>query len=355
MQKTFPMQKLNLKSLLNVSRKNFLSFLKTSPGLPRNLFRNSGSALLYVILVVGLLSALITGFIVKTKEYVNRAGYLENRAKAYYIAKSGISLSKYLISEYNANVLEQNILFKDMSLYQNSYPLFGGAIKLFVYPQGTKFNINMLIYADGSVNETLYGELQKLFYVLGLPQALLNGIENFMLKHSLSYNNLSSNFTKYVNIKTSLNTVMAAGEPQLESGTYKVPFLSIRDLMLVPGMKYKYYYILKNFLCVDSSGLININYAPYQVVYALSPLISVSDAKELVNYRINNPIISVADIANVPGFNESNLTAMSSLIELASAYYKIKAEGYYRGARASITSLYYFVGGNTEKLYERPR
>ncbi len=315
--------------------------------------KNQGSALLYVILVVGLLSALITGFIVKTKEYIDRTGYYENRVKAYYIAKSGLNIAKHLIFEYNSNITEQNILFKDMSAYQNSYPLLGGTVKLFVYPQGAKFNVNMLIYANGAVNETLYEELQKLFYVLGLPPDLLNDIEVFMQKNSLSYTNISSNFTKYVNIKTGLNQTLSAGEPLLASGAYKSPFLTVRDIMLVPQMKYKYYYILKNFLCVNSSGLININYAPYEVIYSLSPSISISDAKELVSYRINNPITSVADITNVPGFNESAATEVSPLIELSSKYYMIKAEGYYRGAYSSITALYYFGGGLPNKMYEK--
>ena len=321
--------------------------------LKDRVFKDHGSALLYVILVVGLLSALITGFIVKTKEYVSRTGYYENRVKAYYIAKSGLNIAKYLISEYNSNITEQNLLFKDMSVYQNSYPLLGGTAKLFVYPQGTKFNVNMLIYANGTVNETLYEELRRLLYVIGLPPVVLNDIEVFMQKNSLSYTDLSSNFTKYVNIKTGYNQTLSAGEPQLESGTYKAPFLTVRDLMLVPGMKYKYYYILKNFLCVNSSGLININYAPYEVIYSLSPLISVSAAKELVGYRLNNPITSAADITSVPGFNESAVTAISPLIELSSKYYKIKAEGYYRGAHISISALYYFDGGLPDKMYEK--
>lgn len=312
----------------------------------------AGSALLYVILITGLLSSLILSFIVRTKDYVVRTGYYENYQKSYYIAKSGLNIAKRLLAQYGSNITEQSLLANELSAYQNGYPLLGGTARLFVYPQGAKFNINELVYADGTVNKTLEPELERLFYILGIPQGLIRNIEVFMQKNNLNYAGLSSKFTKYIKVVESPNLQLAAGEPQLQSGKYKASFLTLRDLMLVPGITYKYYYILKNFLCVNSSGMININFAPYEVIYSLSPLISVSAAKELVNYRVNNPFLSLQDISSVSGFQNGAMVSIAPLIEFNSGYYKIVASGAYKNSRAAITALYFFGGSTPEKLYE---
>ncbi len=305
-----------------------------------------GTALIYVILVIGLLSALVTSFIVKTRNYINFAEFTKNQSRAYYIARSGVELSAGFLTKYSSNpqILYQ-ILYK-IAPYESGYPLFGGTLKLRISESGSKFNINQLVYEDGSVNPVLYGEIQRLFNILGIPENVMENIVFFMQKNSLNYENLEIRSMGFINLK-----IIPSSLPVLNN-QFKNQFISLRDLMLVPGMKYKYYYILRHFLTVYSSGAINVNSAPWQVIEALNPDISRNAANELVKYRIENPILSNSQIADIPGFSSSILTAVVNRIETTSSYYLIHSTGVYNGAASKISVLFYDSGGEPQKVYE---
>ena len=305
-----------------------------------------GTALIYVILVIGLLSVLVTSFIVKTRNYINFAEFARDQSRAYYISKSGVELSAGFLTKYSSNPqLLYRILYK-IAPYESGYPLFGGTLKLRISESGSKFNINQLIYEDGSVNQVLYSEIQRLFNILGIPENVMENIVFFMQKNSLNYESLEIRSMGFINLK-----IMPSSLPILNN-QFKNQFISLRDLMLVPSMKYKYYYILRHFLTVYSSGLINVNSAPWQVIEALNPDISRSAANKLVKYRIANPILSNSQIANVPGFSSSILTAIVNQIETTSIYYLIHSTGIYNGAASKISVLFYGSGGKIQKVYE---
>ncbi|MHB1664962.1 MAG: helix-hairpin-helix domain-containing protein [bacterium] len=316
---------------------------------------NNGSAFLYILLILALLSSIILTFISSTINYINFTNNYKNKSKAYYIAKSGISLSTYFVSQYGSNPVSYQELLNKIAPYEGGYPILGGKIKMFVINNDSKFNINQLIFADNQINYPEYSEVQRLFYAIGIPSNILENIITFAQKYQLSYNQLELEFTKLNgNSKAKeylINVNPNSNIPALNT-EYKNTFLTIRDLMLVPGMRYKYYFLLKQFLTVNSSGLIDINTAPYEVIESLNPLISSSAAKELVNYRINNPLTSVSALTSVPGFNSSILSSIVNSIEISSTFYLIKSVGEYSSARVTIESLYNINGGSVQKIYE---
>jgi len=323
--------------------------------MKNTLKNNTGSAFLYILLILALLSVIILSFISSTLHYINFTDYYKDKNKAYYIAKSGIGLSAYFISGYGSNPDGYRELLNEITPYENGYPLLGGNIKISVISNDSKFNINQLIFADNRINSAEYPEIQRLFYILGIPDNILENIVEFAQKNQLSYERLELEFTNLnKNSRTKEYLVNANPNPNIPvlNAEYKNPFLTIRDLMLVPGMKYGYYFLLKQFLTVNSSGLIDINTAPYEVIESLSPLISPDAAKELASYRINNPLASVSALAGVPGFNSSILSSVVNQIEISSAYYRIKSSGEYGRAETAIDSLYYINAGSVQKIYE---
>ncbi len=322
-----------------------------------SLYKNkNGSAFLYVILILMLLSSITLAFLSDTLHYIKYASNYKYKNKSYYIAKSGIKLAAYFISEYGSNPVTYQELLNKTSIYKYGFPILGGYMKLNIVSNDSKFNINQLIFSDNEVNKTEYAELQRLFNILGISSNILQNIVYFMQKHQLNYKQLELKFnsTKKGFIhKEYLSTISTNPDISVLLNTeYKNPFLNIRDLMLVRNMKYKYYYILKHFLTCDSSGLININTASYQTIESLSPMISKSSAQELVEYRAVNPLASLAAIANVPGFNSSILESIVNQVEITSNFYLIKSYGGYKSGSIHIKSLYYINNMTKYKIRE---
>ena len=329
----------------------------------------NGSAFLYVLLILMLLSSIILAFLSNTLHYIKYASNYKYKNKSYYIAKSGVELATFFISQYGANPAAYQNLLNKTAPYQNGFPILGGYIKMQIVNNDSKFNINQLIFSDNQINETEYAELQRLFYILGIPENVLENIVAFMQKNQLNYEQLELKFNTGGrglsgnegndgadgNSGSTLRSYFAPVSPNSNipvlNGEYKNPFLNIRDLMLVYNMRYKYYYILKHFLTCNSSGLIDINTAPYQVIESLSPMISESSAQELTNYRTLNPLTSVSALSGVPGFNSSILQSIINRIEITSDFYLIKSYGRYKSGRTHIKSLYYINGGKY-KIYE---
>lgn len=310
------------------------------------LTKQDGTALIYVILVVSLLTGIIVNFLIKTKEYGDKTGYYEYRNKAYYIALSGVKLGGSALAQYGGNPQTFMMLMSKITAFSSGYPMLGGTLKMELVDGDSKFDINRLVYPNGSVNQNLYNELTRLFTILGIPGELLQDIIIFSQKDTLNYQNLESSSMKY--------TGMAIKPPIVAtflSNLYKNPFISIRDLMLVPGMRYKYYYILKNFLTVYSSGNINLNTAPYEVIESLSPLISDASAKELVVYRLQNPLLSVNQIINVPGFNQEILTQIINGTETSSNLFVINSEGIYNNTKYKMSEFISVGSGQFQKIY----
>ncbi|MHB1660779.1 MAG: type II secretion system minor pseudopilin [bacterium] len=309
---------------------------------------NKGSALIYVILITALLSSLVVSFIVKTQRYIIFTGYRENYEKSYGIAKSGINIAMAVLPQYISDPAELNTLYLQVAPYSSGYPVLGGKLKMMITDNDSKLNINQLIYQNNTVNQVEYSELSRLFGIIGIPEDLLDNIENFMQKNSLNYESLESAKMKYVKLNIAPDTAV----PVL-SAEYKNPFLSLRDMMLVPGMKYKYYYILRHFLTVNSSGLININTASYEVIESLSPEIDEQTAKAAVIYRSGTPFLSPQDIVNAPGMTQAVFTEIISRIETTSDYYLIRSTGYYKNVKCKIRTLYYLGSGLPSKIYEK--
>jgi len=329
--------------------------------------KKNGSAFLYVILILMLLSSIILAFLSNTLHYIKYASNYKYKNKSYYIAKSGVELATFFISQYGANPVTYQNLLNKTAAYENGFPILGGYIKIDIVNNDSKFNINQLIFSDNQVNETEYAELQRLFYILGIPENILENIVSFMQKNQLNYEQLELKFNHSANANENENEgsipldsssskeYFASVSPNTNipvlNGEYKNPLLTIRDLMLVPDMKYKYYFLLKQFLTCNSSGMIDINTAPYQIIESLSPMISENSAKELVNYRTVNPLSSVTALSDVPGFNSSILQLIVNRIEVTSGFYLIKSYGRYKSGRTRIKSLYYINGGKY-KIYE---
>jgi|GEM_PF-2629400 len=329
--------------------------------------KKNGSAFLYVILILMLLSSIILAFLSNTLHYIKYASNYKYKNKSYYIAKSGVELATFFISQYGANPVTYQNLLNKTAAYENGFPILGGYIKIDIVNNDSKFNINQLIFSDNQVNETEYAELQRLFYILGIPENILENIVSFMQKNQLNYEQLELKFNHSANANENENEgsipldsssskeYFASVSPNTNipvlNGEYKNPLLTIRDLMLVPDMKYKYYFLLKQFLTCNSSGIIDINTAPYQIIESLSPMISENSAKELVNYRTVNPLSSVTALSDVPGFNSSILQLIVNRIEVTSGFYLIKSYGRYKSGRTRIKSLYY-INGSKYKIYE---
>ncbi len=64
--------------------------------MAKTIKNKNGSAFLYVLLVLMLLSSIILAFLSDTLHYIKYASNYKYKNKSYYIAKSGVELATFL-------------------------------------------------------------------------------------------------------------------------------------------------------------------------------------------------------------------------------------------------------------------
>ena len=241
-----------------------------------------GMALVLTLLIMAMITAMVVEFVYGV--YTTNAGLYNWREaqKLSLAAKSGISLTTKIISE-NLNRYSYTYPGSVEMPVENILKGFSGKVVIRVVDENGKFNLNSLIWPNGTTNETAFNSFIRL-------------LKNLNLDENIAYR-----------VADWIDRDLEPRRRDSEEGAKNDYLDSVDELLLVKGIDSQAYDKLSPLVTVYGieqvyNNLININTASRAVIMSLDDNITEALAERVINYRALEPFNGVSDLVRVAGF-----------------------------------------------------
>ena len=305
--------------------------------------RESGLALLVVLLTIALLTIVVMEFTYSAQVETHFALAVRNGLQAYYLARSGVNIGELLLLRDPSKGTDS-----EQDLWAQRFPPLpagDGTIALRIRDEGSVLNLNGILSGD-SVRPERVAIFTRLFDLLGIDQQVLAAIVDWID---------SDNEPR--------TTPMGAEQPYYLGMTPPVtvrngPLVTLRELLSVRGVTPAILERLEGFVAVHrrQDGLVvNVNTAPAEVLYALSEGLSADPGivDRLIATRREQPFLTQGDWRSIPGFDEA-LGESRAFVKLGSMYFRIEAMGTVNQTTRGIVARVRRDGGRLQRVTWTP-
>lgn len=241
-----------------------------------------GMAVVLTLLIMAMITAMVVEFVYGV--YTTNAGLYNWREaqKLSLAAKSGISLTTKIISE-NQNRYSYTYPGSIEMPVENILKGFSGKVVIRVVDENGKFNLNSLVWPNGTTNETAFNSFIRL-------------LKNLNLDENIAYR-----------VTDWIDRDLEPRRRDSEEGAKNDYLDSVDELLLVKGIDSQAYDKLSPLVTVYGieqvyNNLININTASRAVIMSLDDNITEALAERVINYRALEPFNGVSDLVRVAGF-----------------------------------------------------
>ena len=309
----------------------------------------AGVALLITLLVLVLIVILAMEIFRSGARAAQTGAYGRDSIRGTIIAEAGLAAARIALREsakdYNYDTLDQ--------LWSRPVPpieLGDGTVLVTVEDEERKINLNKLVLPNGiAPDDQRVAVFRKLLAVLEIDPSLADAVVDWL----------------------DVDDTTRAGGP--ESPYYlSLPypyrakndlFDTLDELRLVRGITSEKFEQLKPFITVQSSGKVNINTAPKEVLMALSAgqdaaaagEIGASAADQVIEYRKDNPFKNAPDIGNVsPALKDLYAkTRFRDLIDVKGTVFHVRSTGNVSGTYRTIDAMGVRYGKDIQWRYWR--
>ncbi|MDO8432966.1 MAG: type II secretion system minor pseudopilin GspK [Candidatus Binatus sp.] len=301
-----------------------------------------GIALLAVLLGIALMTMLVVDFAMSAGLGYVSAANQANELRAYYLARSGISVGIALLAA-DARAQTQtespaDSLLDRWAMPFPPMPLEGGVVSLSVVDEARKLAINSLIDPNKGVpNAAAVQRLMRLFTILGVSPDLVPAILDWTDPDETdSPGGAEANY--YLSLR-----------PPYQPRNGPMPTLG--DLRMVRGVSEAVYNRIAPFLTVMPELQVNANTASPQVLASLEPEL-MEDPKiveQIMAVRLVQPFTKVTDVANLPSVGTIG-TRLTQDITTRSQFFTIRGMGIFAGARKTVSATFHREQNGTGTL-----
>lgn len=304
-----------------------------------------GSALIITLLVIATLTGLTVGFSEESGVELSLAGFSRDGYRAYEMARSAAHLGLSILGNEKDEDMEE--LRKEWRRF-GAHPFpdqlpeeisFLGGIS----DENGKINVNALLNDKGEIDEERRQQLIWLFQALGIDQGRAAPLLDWLDSDDIE--RLDGAESHYYR-----------GLPRpYDCGNG--PFLSAGQIFLVKGFKDMDRLgeggkkSLLDYLTIYSDGKININAASREVLESLSENLDAAVADTIIEYRDKNPFLSVEDLKNVVGIDETLFNEIKGWVSVESSAFSIETEGRCQEAVARIKAVAVKEEGRLKLIY----
>jgi len=235
-----------------------------------------GSALIITLLLVTILTGLVVDFVYEVYIDSSSLSNWGNAQRASLIAKSGQAIGAEFIREIKKEAYTDR---SEVELPVEQDFGTGTSLSIVIEDENSRFNINSIIYDNGTDNADAISSLKKLLEYLNINPSLALSIADWIDPDS---------------------------EPRLynSENAAKNDFLwSVDELKLIEGIDRNIFDKISPFMRVslNSDKLININTAEIPVLLSLDPEMTEILAKNIIDHRKSYPFENPAKVPNVTG------------------------------------------------------
>ena len=293
-----------------------------------------GMALLLVLIIVSLLSALVIEFSFSTLVDLRATETFRDRTKAYYLARGGIDAARVILQQ-DSNKFDHPAEFWGSPLL--NIPAGDGDVSVTITDLTGRFNLNFIADTRGNRLPGYYR-----FIVLCQEVLLLDQPQARQLADSL-VNWFIADKTKV----TPDDAYYAGLQPPYRRRGKKLTVLD--ELRLVKGFDQQRFETLKPYLRVTGTEQINLNTAPVEVLYAwqfsaadknVGVVLGQDDLPALAAHRRKFPFRQLADLSQVEGFYDRWSTAwLAGSVGVTGSGYQVESQGRINGVTRLASAI----------------
>jgi len=275
--------------------------------------RERGSILVIVVFVLMLVSFWVFGFTKETLFSQRDLATQIDRKKAYQAAKAGLEYSLFLLESQGIETLDGSHQFEDARFqYQ-------------VRNEDGKWDFNSLVDGDGHLVDSQAAGISRFLALAGFkaeaPQ-IVQSFADWVDADDIARTH-GAESRSYEGVRCANSPMQAFSEWKWVQG--------INDLAKAK--------ILRRGCTLFSTGKININTAPFEVVMTLSEEMNEPLAKEILSFRRGRKIQQISDLKQVQGMTDSIFADIENQLIENGFYYSILVQGESRDAIVKIGAV----------------
>ncbi len=279
-----------------------------------------GIALIAALFIVALAATTAAFLLSQQSLWAQQVENLRDQAQAANIARAGINWARFILAE------DQNEVDHMQEAWAESrfgLPVENGKISVSVSDAQALFNLNNLVRED-KLSEPDLQAFQRLLASLNLPADLALAVADSVDENSEANYPGGAEDLDY----------LGADPP------YRAPnraLIDVDDLIRVKGFDAKTVDLLKPFVtALPEPTAINVNTAPAQVLAAVIPGLSLTEAKSLVEARANRFFSNMKELKqDLPDVTQLPQASLG----VTSQHFKIFARAEFGRARVNSETL----------------
>lgn len=308
-----------------------------------------GIALLVTLLILVLVVALAHEVFRIGAQSAQTGAYGRDSIRCILLAEAGTGAARIALRQ-DARDNQYDTLDEFWSRAALPITLGDGEVLVTIEDEERKINLNRLMMPNGNApDERRLAVFQRLIDTLGIDRAVADAVVDWLDNDE--------------------NPRVGGAESSYYLGLPKPYeakndlFDTVGELRLVRGVTSEIFEKLRPFVTVSSSGLVNINTAPKEVLMSLSAGTDLAEGGEIdaktadaiIEYRKDHPFTTASQIKNVSASLENlfGRTLINTLVDIRSTYFHVRSSGDVGGTVRTIDAIGIRVGNEIQWRFWR--
>lgn len=311
--------------------------------------RDRGVALVATLLVLVLIVTLVWEIFRLGARAAQTGAYGRDAVRAGLVAEAGVAAARIALRE-DAKDNGYDTLDEIWSRPAPPIDLGEGVIRVVVEDEERKLNVNRLVLPNGNAaDDQKLAVFRRLLEILALDASIADAVVDW-LDNDDSPRTGGAESSHY----RSLPFPYAAKNDLFDT---------VDELRLVRGVTPETFEKLRPYVTVHSSGRVNVNTAPKQILMSLSAgqdaadagEIGESTANEIVEYRKDKPFRKIEEIGNVSPFLSDlyKRTRFRDLLDVSGTAFHVRSTGEISGALRTVDAVGARSGNDIQWRYWR--
>ena len=308
-----------------------------------------GIALLVTLLILVLIVALVHEVFRIGAQSAQTGAYGRDSIRCVLLAEGGTGAAR-IVLRIDARDNQYDTLDEIWSRAALPITLGDGEVSVTIEDEERKIDLNRLMLPNGiAADERRLAVFQRLLDTLGIDRAVADAVVDWL--------------------DSDENPRVGGAESSYYQGLpnpYRAKndlFDTIGEVRLVRGVTAEIFEKLLPFVTVSSSGRVNINTAPKEVLMSLSAgtdlaeggAIDAKTAEEIIQYRVDHPFTVASQIGNVSPFLRDLYarTLIRDLVDVKSTYFHVRSSADAGGTVRTIDAIGIRVGNEIQWRFWR--
>jgi general secretion pathway protein K len=317
--------------------------------MSRRLGNQKGIALLVTLLILVLVLALAHEVFRIGAQSAQTGAYGRDSIRCILLAEGGTGAARIAL-RLDARDNQYDTLDEIWSRAALPITLGDGEVSVVIEDEERKIDLNRIMLPNGNApDDRRLAVFQRLLEILAIDRAVADAVVDW-LDNDEDPRVGGAESSYYLGLP---NPYRAKNDL----------FDTVGELRLVRGVTDEIYEKLRPFVTVSSSGMVNINTAPKEVLMSLSAgtdlaeggAIDAKTADEIIEYRKDHPFTTVSQIGNVSPFLRDLYarTLIRNLADTRSTYFHVRSSGDVGGTVRTIDVIGIRAGNNVQWRFWR--